>query len=72
VKMFGTRSSMCLSQHICCTNMIAKHVINFYHIVIKVHINYECSTKQTKLNVQSLIDLTADTMLHKMKGIGNG
>jgi hypothetical protein len=30
------------------------------------------STKQAKSNVQSLIDLTIDTMLHQMKGIGNG
>jgi len=27
---------------------------------------------QAESNVQSLIDLSADTMLHQMKGIGNG
>jgi hypothetical protein len=30
------------------------------------------STKQAKSNVQSLIDLMVDIMLHQMKGIGNG
>jgi hypothetical protein len=30
------------------------------------------STQQAKSNVQSLIDLFMDTMLHQMKGIGNG
>jgi hypothetical protein len=29
------------------------------------------STQQVDFNVQSLINLFADTMLHKMKGIGN-
>jgi hypothetical protein len=29
-------------------------------------------TKQSESNVQSLIDLFTDTMLHQMKGIGNG
>lgn len=30
------------------------------------------SIKQEKSNVQSLIGLTTNTMLHQMKGIGNG
>jgi len=30
------------------------------------------STRQVELNVQSLIDLFADTMPHQMKGNGNG
>jgi hypothetical protein len=30
------------------------------------------STKQVKSNVQSLINLTTNIMLHQMKGIGNG
>jgi hypothetical protein len=30
------------------------------------------STKQAYLNVQSLMNLTIYTMLHQMKGIGNG
>jgi hypothetical protein len=48
-----------------------KKVVNFYHIVIKVH-KLQMSTKQVKSNhVQSLIDLFVDTMPHQMKGIGN-
>jgi hypothetical protein len=30
------------------------------------------STPQAKSNVQSLIDFSINTMLHQMKGIGNG
>ncbi len=32
----------------------------------------QISTKQVESNVQSLIDLSIDTMPHQMKGIGNG
>ncbi len=63
---------MCPGQHICCTNMIAKEVIDLYHMGNKGTHKLQMSTKQVKSNVQSLINLTTYTMLHQMKGIGNG
>jgi hypothetical protein len=68
-KLFGTRSLVCLGQRICCTNLIANKVVDFYHMVIKVQTKLRMSTKQTESNVQSPIDLFTNTMPHQMKAL---
>ncbi len=50
-KLLGTRSLVCLGECICCTNVIANEVVNFYHMVNKGTHKLQMSTKQAKSNV---------------------
>jgi hypothetical protein len=41
-KLFGTISLVYPCQRTCCINLKANEVVDFCHMVIKVHISYKC------------------------------